>query len=73
MKLIVGKHCGACRALESWMNENDITLEKIIAEDNMDEVTALGVKTLPTLVLDDGNIVKGNENIKEILKPEGEE
>lgn len=73
MKLVVGKHCGACRALESWMDENGIQLDKMIAEDNMDTVQELGVKSLPTLVLDDGSLVKGNENIKEILKPEGEE
>ena len=73
MKLVVGKHCGACRALESWLEENDIILDKMIAEDNMSEVTALGVKTLPTLVLDDGVLIRGNENIKEHLKPEGEE
>ena len=73
MKLVVGKHCGACKALESWLDENNIPLEKMIAEDNMDEVNALGVKTLPTLVLDDGSLIKGNENIKEVLKPEEEE
>ena len=60
MKLVVGKHCGACKALESWLDENNIQLEKMIAEDNMDEVNILGVKTLPTLVLDDGALVKGN-------------
>ena len=55
------------------MDENSIQLDKMIAEDNMDTVQELGVKSLPTLVLDDGSLVKGNENIKEILKPEGEE
>ena len=72
MKLVVGKHCGACRALESWLDENEIQLDKMIAEDNMEEVSGLGVKTLPTLVLDDNTLVKGNENIKEYLKPEEE-
>lgn len=73
MKLVVGKHCGACRALEGWLDENEIQIDKMIAEDNMDKVQELGVKTLPTLVLDNGSLVKGNENIKEVLKPEGEE
>lgn len=73
MKLVVGKHCGACRALEGWLDENEIQIDKMIAEDNMEAVQKLGVKSLPTLVLDDDTLVKGNENIKEYLKPEGEE
>ena len=72
MKLIVGKHCGACRALEEWLDKNSIQLDRFIAEDNMDLVNELGVKSLPTLVLDDNSLVKGNENIKEYLKPEEE-
>lgn len=72
MKLIVGKHCGACRALEEWLDKNGIQLNRQIAEDNMDEVSSLGVKSLPTLVLDDNTLIKGNENIKEYLKPEEE-
>jgi len=72
MKLVVGKHCGACRALESWLDENNIRLDKMIAEDNMETVQELGVKTLPTLVLDDNSLIKGNETIKEYLKPEEE-
>ena len=72
MKLIVGKHCGACRALEEWLDKNSIQLNRQIAEDNMDEVSSLGVKSLPTLVLDDNTLIKGNENIKEYLKPEEE-
>lgn len=72
MKLVVGKHCGACKALESWLNANEIQLETLIAEDNMDLIQELGVKTLPTLVLDDNTLIKGNENIKEILQKEEE-
>jgi len=72
MKLVVGKHCGACRALEGWLDENNIQLDKMIAEDNMETVQELGVKTLPTLVLDDNTLIKGNETIKEYLKPEEE-
>ena len=72
MKLVVGKHCGACKALENWLDENKIQLDTMIAEDNMDTITSLCVKTLPTLVLDDNQLINGNENIKEYLKP-GEE
>ena len=72
MKLVVGKHCGACKMLESWLSENNIVMDKLIAEDNMDTVNQLGIKTLPVLVLDDNTILKGNETIKEYLKPEEE-
>lgn len=72
MQLFVGKHCGACKMLEGWLSKNNIEIEKCIAEDNMDKVNELGIKTLPALVLDDKTVIKGNETIKEYLKPEEE-
>jgi len=72
MQLMIGKHCGACKALEAWLKEENITLETVVAEDNMDLATELGVKSLPTLILDNKTTISGVELIKEYLKPEEE-
>ena len=67
MKLVVGISCGPCKMLKDWMKENNIEVEQIVAEENKETVMAAGVRSVPSLILDDGTVIGGIENIKEKL------
>ena len=73
MKLFVGKNCMPCKMLKQWLVDNKIEIPQLIAEDNMQEAQAAGVKALPTLVLDDGSTLQGFDNIKEYFAGEEDE
>ena len=73
MKLFVGKNCMPCKMLKQWLADNKIEIPQLIAEDNMQEAQAAGVKALPTLVLDDGSTLQGFDNIKEYFAGEEDE
>lgn len=70
MKVFVGKNCSPCKALKAWLTEQNIKIEQVLAEDNMEEAKQLGIKSLPTLALDDNTLIKGTESIIEYLKEE---
>lgn len=71
MKLFTGKYCMPCKMLKQWLNENNIKIEEVLADDNMEEVERLNIKQTPTLVLDDETIIAGKDNIEEYF--DGEE
>lgn len=73
MKLFVGKDCIPCKMLKNWLKENDIDVPQFVAEDNMTEAQEAGVKSLPSLVLDDGKVVQGSDNIKDYFLGEEDE
>nr|DAM10423.1 MAG TPA: TRX family protein [Caudoviricetes sp.] len=68
MQLFVGKHCIPCKNLKARLQEENIVVEQIIAEENQELAKKFNVKVLPTLVLDDGSLVKGGDEIYECLK-----
>ena len=43
-----------------------------IADENMEKAQAAGVKSLPTLQLDDGTLIKGSEDILEYFEKEND-
>lgn len=73
MKLFVGKNCIPCKMLKQWLADNNIDVPQFVAEDNVQEAHAAGVKALPTLILDDGNTLQGFDNIKEYFSGEEDE
>lgn len=68
MKLFTGKFCMPCKMLKQWLEENNIKVEEILADDNMDEVERLNIKQTPTLVLNDETIIAGKDNIEEYFE-----
>lgn len=68
MRLFVGKTCIPCKKLKEWLATEGIEVPQVVVDDNMDEAEELGIKSLPTLVLDDGTLVKGSENIMTYFK-----
>jgi len=73
MKIFTGKFCMPCKMLKQWLQENNIEIEEVLAEDNMDEVEKYGVKQTPTLLLDDGTLIANKDNIIEYLENNNEE
>jgi len=68
MKLVTGKFCVPCKLLKQWLNENDIKLDEVLADDIMDDVERLGIKQTPSLILDDETIISGKDDIIEYLE-----
>lgn len=73
MKLFVGKNCVPCKMLKTWLAENSVEVQQLVAEDNMQEAQEAGVKTLPSLVLDDNSVIQGFDNIKDYFLGENNE
>lgn len=73
MKIFTGKFCMPCKMLKQWLQENNIEIEEVLAEDNMDEVEKYGVKQTPTLLLDDGTLIANKDDIIEYLENNNEE
>lgn len=73
MKIFTGKYCVPCKMLKSWLKDNNINIEEVIAEENMDEVERLNIKQTPTLVLDDEKLIAGKDDIIEYLEGEEDE
>lgn len=69
MKLFTGKFCMPCKMLKTWLDENNIQVDEVLAEEHMDEVEKLQIKQTPTLVLDDNKtIISGKDNIIEYFE-----
>jgi len=73
MKIFTGKFCMPCKMLKQWLQENNIEIEEVLAEDNMDEVEKYGIKQTPTLLLDDGTLIANKDDIIEYLENNNEE
>ena len=68
MKLVSGTYCIPCKMLHTWMKEQGITVDEALnSEKDQSVIAQLGVKQTPTLVLDDGTLVTGLDEIKEQL------
>ena len=72
MKLMVGQNCSPCTMLKTWLQEQNIEVEQIMAEENMSLAQELGIRSVPTLILDDNSLIMGIELIKEHFKKESE-
>lgn len=73
MKIFTGKFCMPCKMLKQWLQENNIEIEEVLAEDNMDEVEKYDIKQTPTLLLDDGTLIANKDDIIEYLENNNEE
>lgn len=62
--------CMPCEQLTRWMCENSIQLETKYVEDEMSYCLSIGIRSMPSLVLDDGTIIPTFEKVKEYLQKE---
>lgn len=59
-KLITAAWCGPCKLLKSQLEEANIGVEIIDVDENMEYVQNLGIRAVPTLVVNDSDLISNN-------------
>ena len=66
-KIVTAEWCGPCKLLKREIAEAKIEVEYIDADQNMELCKKLGIKSIPTLITEKGDIVTSYpEIIKEL-------
>lgn len=70
MKLLIRvQGCPNCNMVKQWICENKIEgIDYINADENLDLCRKLKISSVPALILDDENIILGNDNIMTELR-----
>ena len=68
MKFIGAEYCGKCRVVKRVLSELDHTVEILDINLSPKQVGLAGIKGVPALLLGDGSIVTGMEEIIFLLK-----
>ena len=68
MKIVTAVWCGPCKALKATLKEKNIEVEFVDADEDRDYVLENNVKSVPTLVTDDGELISGVDEIVEKLQ-----
>jgi len=69
-KLITASFCAPCKVLKAEIEKRNINVEILDAENNQELVAEHGIRSVPTLILDNGEgyeIITGNDQILEAL------
>ena len=69
-KLITAVWCAPCRMLKTRLAEANIEVDLVDADENADYIKEMGVRSVPTLVIEDGDkltIISKYEKIVENL------
>jgi len=65
-KLVTATWCAPCKVLKTQLSEEKIEVEYVDAVDNPEYIKRLGVRSVPTLVVNDEELI--TSNILEYLK-----
>jgi len=71
LKLITAGFCAPCKVLKAELEAQNLEVETVIAEDNQELVKSYGVRSVPTLVVDNGaeiELVSGSDQIINVIK-----
>ena len=68
MLLICGNNCAPCEYLKQWLKDNNVEIKTIIAQENIEYIKSLGIRTVPTLLIDNKTIINNLEPIKEYIQ-----
>ena len=69
-KLITASWCGPCKLLKAEIESRDLSVETLQAEDNQELAKEFGIRSVPTLLVqngDDYDLIIGNDKILEVL------
>ena len=68
MKLFTAPSCGPCRMLKGLLKDNKgVEFVDATEPDGMEQVEAYGIRSVPTLVTDDHEVIAGVMEIKKQL------
>ena len=56
-KLVSASWCGPCKLLKSQLQKENIEIDVIDVDQNMEYVQNLGIRAVPTLVVDDSELI----------------
>ena len=74
MKLITIPGCIPCKMVKKYFEENNIQdIEVLDATENEDLVEQYNIKQTPSLILDDGKVLAGKDNIIDYFEESEEE
>lgn len=68
LKLFTADWCGNCQPIKKFIEDNGYDVEVINVDEHPDLVRDSGVRSIPSLLLVDGNIVVGSAEIKRTLE-----
>jgi thioredoxin-like negative regulator of GroEL len=71
LKLVSAAWCGPCTMLKNKLKASELQVDTIQADDEPEFCVKYGVKSIPTLVVIDGDsfeLVKGSEDIINTIK-----
>lgn len=66
-KIVTAEWCGPCKALKAEIKNAKVEVEYIDADDNMDFCNKLGIKSIPTLITSEKEIITSYPEILEKL------
>lgn len=73
MKLLTMPGCIPCKMVKEYFQQNDITdIEILDVTEHEDIVEQYNIKQTPSLILDDGTVLAGKDNIIEHFEEEEE-
>lgn len=67
-KLFTASWCVNCKPIKSLIESKDYDVEIVDVDENPDLVRDSGVRSIPSLLLDDGSLVVGSTKIQEVIK-----
>ncbi len=68
MKLFTAAWCAPCQVVKKQLSEFDHSVDIIDIDEQPALVRASGVRSVPSLVLGDGKVVTGVENITQAIR-----
>jgi len=72
MKLLTMSSCIPCKMVKQYFAENDIKAEILDVTEHEDLVEQYNIKQTPSLILDDGTILAGKDDIIDHFEEEEE-
>lgn len=72
MRLLTMPGCMPCKMVKQYLKENDIDVEIIDVTEHEDLVEQYNIKQTPSLILDDGTVLAGKDNIIDHFEEEEE-
>lgn len=67
-KLFTASWCATCVPIKRFIKENNLGVEIIDVDEHPDMVVSYGLRSVPTIVLDNGDLVSKTDNIKKVLE-----